>query len=184
MEAVIHINDQTISSMSTEIETRTDDVTSTPDLEQQFAQLEKYVMGINESILDEKQKKEWPGIRVEIVRIVHATVTYKKLKADLHKVKEQLANKFSPDRKTWHERDFALTEGNNRQMNDVNEIFNIIFHHVSNLIQGCLEGCERFIERDRLADSQSWGGRVRRLLGRGEDMGCLLAELKRVSEET
>ena len=183
VEAVNNINDQTISSMSTEIETRTDDVTSTPDVEQQFAELEKYVVRIDESILDEKQKKEWPGIRVEIVRIVHATATYKKLKADLIKVKEKLTKNFSPDRMTWHERDFALTEGNNRQKNSVNWAFNRIFHHVPNLIQGCIEGCERFIERDRLADSQSWGGRVRRLLGRGEDMGCLLAELKRVSEE-
>ena len=114
---------------------------------------------------------------------MHATDTYKKLKADLIKVKEKLANKFSPDRMTWHERDWALTEGNNRQMNSVNWAFNAIFHHVPNLIQGCIDACERYIERDSLADSQSWGGRVRRLFRRGEDMGCLLAELKRVSEE-
>ena len=34
------------------------EVASTPDLEQQFAELEKYVVRIDESILDEKQKKE------------------------------------------------------------------------------------------------------------------------------
>ena len=85
------------------------------EFEKHFTQLEKYVTEINvvQVSLDETQTVECPGVRAELVVIVYATDTYKRLKDRLAAVHTQLSDRFAGNQKTWDERDFGKLKGDN-----------------------------------------------------------------------
>ena len=81
---------------------------SSSDFEEHLTRLGNYVTAIKvaDLSLDKKQTEAWTGISAEILAIVNATATYKRLKDRLAYVHKQLTDKFPSNRKTWHERDF------------------------------------------------------------------------------